>query len=144
MSIHSEAHLILKLYELRREPTLRQARDWFFRGFNPASLADYNAAIFSEHGAYVRMVLSYWDMAAALVNHGAISVDLFNDTNSEYVGVFAKVELIIEELRAASSPRLYINLEKLIDTVPHGRARTAAQRERMKKIQANMAAAQTK
>jgi hypothetical protein len=144
MSIHSEADLILKLYELRREPTLRQARDWFFRGFNPASLADYNAAIFSEHGAYVRMVLSYWDMAAALVNHGAISVDLFNDTNSEYVGVFAKVELIIEELRAASSPRLYINLEKLIDTVPHGRARTAAQRERMKKIQANMAAAQTK
>jgi hypothetical protein len=144
MPIHSEADLILKLYELRREPTLRQARDWFFRGFNPASLADYNAAIFSEHGAYVRMVLSYWDMAAALVNHGAISVDLFNDTNSEYVGVFAKVELIIEELRAASSPRLYINLEKLIDTVPHGRARTAAQRERMKKIQANMAAAQTK
>src|ERR1700761_2876962 len=120
MSIHSEADLILKLYELRREPTLRQARDWFFMGFNPASLEDYNAIIFSEHGAYARMVLSYWDMAAALVNHGAIGVDLFNDTNSEYIGVFAKVELIIEQLRAANSPRLYVNLEKLIDAVPNG------------------------
>jgi hypothetical protein len=144
MSIHSEADLILKLYELRREPTLRQARDWFFMGFNPATLEEYNAAIFSEHGAYVRMVLSYWDMAAALVNHGAISVDLFNDTNSEYVGVFAKVELFIEELRAASSPRLYVNLEKLIDAVPNGRARTAAQRERIKTIHAHMAATKAK
>jgi hypothetical protein len=144
MSIHSEADLILKLYELRREPTLRQARDWFFMGFNPASLEEYNAVIFSEHSAKARMVLSYWDMAAALVNHGAISVDFFNDTNSEFIGVFAKVEPIIEELRAANSPRLYVNLEKLIDTVPHGRARTAAVRERIKKIQAHTAAAKAK
>jgi hypothetical protein len=141
MSIHSEADLILKLYDLRREPTLRQARDWFFMGFNPSSLEEYNAAISSEHGAYIRMVLSYWDMAAALVNHGAIGVELFNDTNSEYISVFAKVEPLIEELRAATSPRLYINLEKLIDAAPHGRARTAAVRERIKKIRAHRASA---
>jgi hypothetical protein len=144
MSIHSEADLILKLYELRREPTLRQARDWFFLGFNPASLDEYNAAVLGEHSGYIRMVLSYWDMAAALVNHGAISVDLFNDTNSEYVGVFAKVEPILTEMRAATSPRLYVNLEKLVDTIPNGRARTAQLRERVKKITAHLAAKQGK
>jgi hypothetical protein len=144
MSIHSEADLILKLYELRREPTLRQARDWFFLGFNPASLDEYNAAVLGEHSGYIRMVLSYWDMAAALVNHGAISVDLFNDTNSEYVGVFAKVEPILADIRATTSPRLYVNLEKLIDTIPNGRARTAQFRERVKKIKAHLAAKQGK
>jgi hypothetical protein len=83
-------------------------------------------------------------MAAALVNHGAISVDLFNDTNSEYVGVFAKVEPILTEMRAATSPRLYVNLEKLVDTIPNGRARTAQLRERVKKITAHRAAKQGK
>jgi hypothetical protein len=144
MSIHSEADLILKLYELRREPTMRQARDWFFLGFNPTSLDEYNTLMFSEHSGHVRMVLSYWDMAAALVNHGAISVDLFNDTNSEFISVFAKVELILADLRHATNPNLYANLEKLIDKVPNGRARTAAQRERIQKILSQVAASQAK
>ncbi len=87
MSIHSEADLILKLYELRREPTLRQARDWFFMGFNPASIEDYNAAIFSEHGAQVRMVLSYWDMAAGFANSGAVNQDLFFRSSNELLFV---------------------------------------------------------
>ncbi len=142
MSIHAEAELILKLYELRRDPTMRQARDWFFLGFHPESLAEYNATMFSENSGHARMVMSYWDMAAALVNHGAIGVELFNDTNSEFISVFAKVELLLPELRAANSPALMANLEKLIDKVPHGRERTAKIRERAKSIRAQIAAAQ--
>jgi hypothetical protein len=34
MSKQEEAGLILKLYELRREATMRQARDWYFLEFN--------------------------------------------------------------------------------------------------------------
>ena len=92
MSKQEEAGLILKLYELRREETMRKARDWYFREFHPQSLADFNNAMFGEHSAYLRMVASYWDMAASLVNHGAISVDLFSDSNGEMIGVFAKLE----------------------------------------------------
>src|SRR4051812_37582786 len=92
MSKHAEAELILKLYDLRREETMRQARDWFFRDFNPETIADFNATLFGEHSGHMRMVMSYWDMAAALVNHGAISLDLFTDTNGEYIGVFSKLE----------------------------------------------------
>src|SRR5690348_13263812 len=111
MSKQEEAGLILKLYELRREETMRQARDWYFRDFNPQSLAEFNAAIFSEHSGHLRMVVSYWDMAAALVHGGAISMDLFTSTNNEYFGVFAKIELLLGEIRKSYGPHFAMNLE---------------------------------
>ena len=56
MSKQEEASLILKLYELRREETMRKARDWYFREFNPQSMADFNTAMFGEHSGHLRMV----------------------------------------------------------------------------------------
>src|SRR5580658_7506285 len=100
MSKQEEAGLILKLYDLRREATMRKARDWFFRDFNPQSVADVSEAMFSaEHSGYLRMVVSYWDMAAALVNQGAISLEMFTNTNGEYIGVFSKLEPLLGQLR---------------------------------------------
>jgi hypothetical protein len=139
MSIQEEAGLILKLYELRREETMRKARDWYFREFNPQSLADFSAAMFGEHSGHLRMVVTYWDMAAALVNRGAISMDLFNDANGEHVGIFAKLEPLLGEIRKAYSPQFAMHLEKLIDATPDGRKRTAATREQMKAMRAQMA-----
>ena len=129
MSKQEEAGLILKLYELRREDTMRKARNWYFREFNPESFADFNAAIFGEHTNYLRMVISYWDMAAALVNNGAINMELFGDTNGEHIGVFSKIELLLPEIRAAYGPQFAASLEKLIDAMPNGRTRTAASRD---------------
>jgi hypothetical protein len=139
MSKQEEAGLILKLYELRREDTMRKARDWYFREFNPQSLADFNNAMFGEHSGYLRMVVSYWDMAAALVNNGAISLEFFNDSNGEHIGVFSKFEPLLGEIRSAYGPQYATNLEKLIDATPEGRKRAAASRERMKAIRAQVA-----
>src|SRR5579863_5166748 len=144
MSKQEEAGLILKLYELRREETMRKARDWFFREFNPQTVNDFNEAMFSEHSGHLRMVVSYWDMAAGLVNNGAISMELFNDSNAEHIGVFSKCELLLGEIRAAYSPKFANNLEKLIDATPDGRKRTAAAREQMKAVRERMAARQAK
>jgi hypothetical protein len=138
MSKHEEAGLILKLYELRREETMRKARDWFFAEFNPETIEDYTKALFSEHSGHLRMVGSYWDMAAAMVNHGAIGMDLFNDTNGEHIGVFGKVEALLPQIRATYGPTAYASLEKLIDTTPGGRERVAVMRERMKVVRAQM------
>ena len=138
MSIQDEAGLILKLYELRREETMREARNWYFAEFNPQSLADFQNAMFGKHSGHLRMVVSYWDMAAALVNRGAISMDLYNDTNGEEIGVFAKIEPILGEIRKAFAPRFAFNLEKLIDATPDGRKRAAETRERMKAMGAQM------
>jgi hypothetical protein len=140
MSIQDEAGLILKLYELRREETMRKARDWYSREFNPQSMADFTAAVLGEHSGYVRMVYSYWDMAATLVNRGAIGLELFNETNGEHILAFSMIEPILGEIRAAWGPQFLANLEKLIDATPDGRKRTAAMREQMKAIRAQLAA----
>jgi hypothetical protein len=144
MSKQEEAGLILRLYELRREETMRKARDWFFLEFHPQTVAEFNAAMFSEHSGHVRMVVSYWDMAAALVNSGAIGVELFNQCNGEHIGVFAKIESLLAEIRAAYGPQFGANLEKLIDATPDGRKRVAMMRERAQAIRAQLAQQQSK
>jgi hypothetical protein len=139
MSKQEEAGLILKLYELRREETMRKARDWYFREFHPESMADFTAALFGEHSGHLRMVITYWDMAAGLINNGAISVEMFNDTNGEHIGTFSKIELLLPEIRAAFGPQFAANFEKLIDKTPDGRKKVTEARERMKGIRAQLA-----
>jgi hypothetical protein len=143
MSKQEEADLILKLYDLRRESTMRIARDYFFRDFNPESMADINNLLMGEHSGHIRMVVSYWEMAAALVNHGAINIELFNDTNGEHFGVFTKMEPFLGEIRAAFGAQFLVNLEKLVDATPDGRKRVAEIRERMKAMRAAMSQNQT-
>jgi hypothetical protein len=144
MSKQDEAGLILKLYELRRDETMRKAREWYFREFHPQSLADFNAALFGEHSGHLRMVVTYWEMAAALVNNGAIGMEMFNDSNGEHIGVFAKIEPLLGEIRATYGPNYAVSFEKLIDATPDGRKRVAASRELMKSIRAQLAQRQAK
>lgn len=139
MSKQDEAGLILKLYELRREEKMRKARDWFFMHFNPQTIDDVISEMFGENSAYVRMVVSYWDMAAALVNNGAIDLKLFNETSGEYWGVFLKIEPLLGEIRAKFGPQYAANLEKIVNETPGGRERLAQMREGMKAMVAEAA-----
>ena len=139
MSTQAQADLILKLYDLRREATMRTARDYFLMEFNPQSADEIMKTVFGPHSGHLRMVVSYWDMAAALVNHGAIDLALFNDTNGEHLTVFAKIEPFLQDLRKSLNPQFLRNLERLVDETPDGRKRVAELRERMKAIRATMA-----
>lgn len=139
MSKQEDANLILKLYDLRREPVMREARNWFF-SFNPTTAAEYLEAMFGEHSGHVRMVISYWDMAASLVNNGAIDETLFNDANGEHFFVFAKIEPILEEIRTTSNmPEFLKHFETLVRRAPNSAERLAGIRERIKMIQTTMA-----
>jgi hypothetical protein len=139
MGKQADADLILKLYDLRREMVMREARNWFFT-FNPTSAAEYMDILMSEQGAYARMVISYWDMAASLVNNGAIDEQMFNDANGEHLFVFAKIEPIIEELRQVTNqPDMLRQFETLVRRLPDSAERLAAIRERIKMIQGMMA-----
>ena len=144
MSKVESADLILKLYDLRREETMRKARNWFFT-FNPTSVEDVEKTMMDpEVGGYLRMVLSYWDMAAAFVNHGAIDADLFNETAGEHIGVFAKMEPFIAELRTKwEQPDAFKHLEKVIYDKPGGKEQLAKTREWMKMINEKMAGGQS-
>ena len=134
MSKQQDADLILKLYDLRREPVMREARNWFFT-FNPTSTQDVMEALMSEQSGYYRMVISYWDMAAALVNNGAIDEQLFNETNGEHIFIYAKIAPVIEEIRTMfGSPDFLQNLETLVKRIPNIDEKIATMRERMKKF----------
>src|SRR5882672_11894382 len=140
MSKQEDANLILKLYDLRREPVMREARNWFF-SFNPTTVAEYMDAMMGEHSGHLRMVISYWDMAASLVNNGAIDEQMFNDANGEQLFIFAKIEPILEELRQQwNQPDMLKHFETLVRRVPENKEKLAAIRERIKMIQTMMAA----
>ena len=140
LSKTESAELILKLYDLRRETKMREARNWMF-SFNPTSAEDIGKTMMDpEVGPYLRMVLSYWDMAAALVNHGAIDPDMFHDTAGEHIGVYAKIEPFIADLRKEwDMPEAFSHLEKIIMNRPDGAERVKKTQEWMKTIQAQMA-----
>ena len=130
---YESADLILKLYDLRREETMRKARQWFAT-FNPQSAQDITDAMAGEHSAYFRMVTSYWDMAAALVEQGAIDEQMFNETNGEHAFVFAKIEPHLTELRSMFGPQVLPNLEKVVMRLPNAKERLAHLREMMRKM----------
>ena len=112
-STYDDANLILRLYELRREETMRKARAWFF-GYNPNTLQDAEKAapMGSQENAYVRMVTSYWDMAASFVTKGVLNEELFLDTQGEALVVWEKVRAIVPAMRQAySMPNYLANLE---------------------------------
>ena len=133
MSKQAEADLILKLYELRREPVMREARNWFF-SFNPKSPQDFMDVLTSDKSGYYRMVVSYWDMAASLVHNGAIDAKMFNEANGEHVFVYAKVERFLAELRAEGNPNYLEHLEKLVKEMPNVEERLKYVRERIQKL----------
>src|SRR5580765_6412744 len=96
-----------------------------------------------EVGGYLRMVTSYWDMAASFVNHGAIDAEMFNDTVGEHIMCFAKIEPILGQLREKfESPEAFKHLEKVILDRPDGAERVAKTQEWMKRIGEEIAAAQ--
>jgi|SRR5918911_170686 hypothetical protein len=138
------AELILKLYDLRREEVMRQARNWYFT-FNPESAEDVAATARGEHSAFYRMVTTYWEMACSLVNHGAIDQQMFLDANGEQNFVFAKIQPYLARIREMSQhPGYLAHLEKLVMSQPDAEARLAHIREMAKQmLAARTAQAQT-
>lgn len=98
----ADAEIILKLYGLRTEAVMRQARAWMTGEFWPATAKEYFAVAGNPadpHNAWLRQVLTYWEMAAAMVLHGAVSAELFVDCNGEGFFLLAKFAPILEEIR---------------------------------------------
>jgi hypothetical protein len=99
---YESARLNIKLFELRREPVLREARAWFLGEFNPETIEDVARLISDQRNASFRMVLGYWEMAASMVANGAIDAKAFLDAHGEVFLTFAKIHPFLAQLRAAS------------------------------------------
>ncbi len=145
MATAEDAKLILHLYELRREEVMRKARGFFLGpDFTPTSADDIKNTLLGDpqKSAYFRQASSYWDMTAALVNHGTIDPALFFETNGEYLAIWAKIGDFITELRGIFGPQYMQNLEKLVNATPNGATRIDMFKARFKQM-AEMRAAQS-
>ena len=120
---------------------MRKARD-FFVGFDPRTFEEYMSVATGPQGGYVRMVVTYWDMAASLVNNGAIDEKMFRDANGEYVMVFGKIEPFLPQLREAyANPGFAAHLEKVALGMPDARQRIDGMMQRIRAMLAARAAA---
>ena len=115
-----DARLILELYDLRREPELRKARQWWLMTFWPKNADDFvkvATAMGSEENNWLRQVGSYWGMAASFVLNGVVSEKLFFQVSfcGELYFIFAKVRSFLPELREKmNNPDLFLTIEKAI------------------------------
>jgi hypothetical protein len=124
-----DAQLILKLYDLRREPEMRKARNWLVTEFWPQSADDLIKVVNSfpsQENAWLRQVGSYWDMAAAFVLHGALDEELFLQPgcSGEMFFVFAKIHPFLKEFREkTNNPDAFANIEKVATSSKTARKR---------------------
>ena len=110
---YDDVNLILKLYELRRDDRLREARKWF-GGLKVKTLAELQAACppGSEQDASLRMVTSYWEMTASFITSGVLNQELFEQSGGELLFVWTKIQDVVPEVRKAfNNPKYLANVE---------------------------------
>jgi hypothetical protein len=126
MATAADAELILRLYELRREESLRKARRFMVFDFNPKTLEELRVVsrdVKSEHNSAWRQVLSYWEMAASLVLRGALDADLFLDSNGEGILLYGKFHHFHTETEKQSGNAFMKQTAILIEKYPVAKAR---------------------
>jgi len=125
----ADAHLILELYELRREAEMRKARNWWAGEFFPQSVDELMQVAFamgSQENNWFRQVAGYWNMAASFVLLGVLNEDLFLQPacSGEMFLIFAKVHPFLKEMREkVGDPHLFLNIEKVVTHTKWGRDR---------------------
>jgi len=112
---HEQAQLHLQVFEQRREPRLRQAREWFFQNYYADSFEEAMkiAPPGTEAGTFLMMVFGYWEQACALLNYGLLHEDLFFETSGEFFGVWERVKAGITQGREHwKNPLFFAHVEK--------------------------------
>lgn len=125
MATAADAQVVLQLYGLRQEETLRKARKFMTFDFDPKNAEELYAvsrARGTEENAYWRQAMSYWEMAAALVLRGAVDADLFLDTNGEGLFLYAKYHHFHKETEKQNGPFMR-NTAALIEKYPRAKER---------------------
>jgi hypothetical protein len=121
----ADAEIILKLYQLRTEPLMRQARAWMTGEFWPNTVEEFFAVASNPadpHNAFFRQVVTYWEMGAAMVLHGAVSAELYVDCNAEGFFLLAKFAHILDGIRE-KNPFFFIKTSELINRFTAASAR---------------------
>jgi hypothetical protein len=120
MPSHDDANLILRLYELRREERMRQARSWFISSFTFKTLEEHDAACpwGSNENASARMVITYWEMAASFLNAEVLDRELFYKSGNELLFVYLRISPLLAAFRSRHKDEtLYSELEQAAEAM---------------------------
>ena len=120
--MENSALVIIELYKIRTGALMRDARAWFVSEFAPQSGKEIVQLLLSgeKQSSYYRMVASYWESAASLVNNGGVDEKMFLDANTEHLVVFAKLQPYVPEVREMIGEPDYLSqLERLVMKVPN-------------------------
>jgi hypothetical protein len=113
---YDDINLVLKLYELRREEKLREARKWFSKEFHISTMEQFGKLCppHFDSNAQFRMVVSYWEMASSFVVAGVLHPDIFFENTRELLVVYERLRPILAEMRATNGdPTFLKNLEQV-------------------------------
>ena len=112
---YDDANLILRLYEMRREPRMRQARAWFTskcKGVQSFEQLMTLAPPGSEENASYRQVVTYWDLVASFIVSGILHKELFFQSGRELLLVWERVRDFLPSFRETDKdPNYRKNLE---------------------------------
>lgn len=134
-----QAELILKLYDLRREATMREARSYIGGEFLPASVEELVTIVSSgtKQGAFVLQVYGYWDMVASFVDSAALTSQLVYNTCQEMYFQYAKIQPFLSGFRQQMNlPEWMSGIERQVEGTEAGRARLATMRKNLEAIAA--------
>jgi hypothetical protein len=132
-----QAELILRLYELRRETVMREARSFVGGPLLPKSDDDLVSMITmgDKETGFVLQVYGYWDMVCAFVLHGVLSEPLVYGTCQEMYFHFAKIHPYLKGFRQKMNlPEWMQSLEKITTGSPRARKRLAAMRANLDRM----------
>ena len=111
---YDDVNLVLKLYDLRREPRLREARRWFTATFKVKTMQELTALCpaGSEENASYRQMTTYYEMVASFLNSGVLNPELYYQSGRELLLVWERMRDLVPEIRTANkNPLEYRNLE---------------------------------
>jgi len=111
---YDDAKLLMELYEMRREPRLREARRWFVASFNAKTYEELMTLCppGSEPNASYRMVTTYWEMVASFITSGVLHEELFFQSGRELLLCWERVRDVVPQIRAqVKNPIEWKNLE---------------------------------
>jgi hypothetical protein len=133
---HHDADLILKIYDLRREPVMRESRSAINSKFWPRSAEEAIAITANDHPLNVafRQTSGYWEMVYGMARHGIIHADFLVENNGEGLFLFARVEPYLADFRQAGSPRSFRNAEWVSTNCESGKTLMESYRARIKRV----------
>jgi hypothetical protein len=129
-----QAELILRLFELRRETVMREARAYVGGAFLPGSVDEFVEIVSAggKHSSFVLQVYGYWDMVAAFVSSGALDGQLVYDTCQEMYFQYAKIQPYLQGFRdRMNMPEFLTSIERLVERSDAGRRRLEAMRKNL-------------